>query len=152
MMKKTLTFIFYIVMALGITGCETNKNEFDIGEKSNIEIIESEVSFFVEEETLMNTGGTFILKNNSDKTFEYGNPYEMEIKEGNEWHKINVELNFSLPSFQLDTGESKEIEINWENGYGKLSPGEYRIIKDINFEKEEGTYETFFVAAEFTIK
>lgn len=111
-------------MALGIIGCETDKNEFDIGEKSNIEIIESEVSFSIIEETLMNTGGTFILKNNSDKTFEYGNPYEMEIKEGNEWHKINVELNFTLPSFQLDTGESKEIEINLENGYGKLSPGE----------------------------
>ena len=152
MMKKALTFIFYIVMALGITGCETNKNEFDIGEKSNIEIIESEVSFFVEEETLTNAGGTFILKNNSGKTFEYGNPYEMEIKKDNKWHKINVELNFTLLAFQLDVGESKEIKINWKNGYGKLSPGEYRIIKDINFEKEEGTYETFFVAAEFTIK
>ena len=48
MMKKTLTFIFYIVMALGITGCETNKNEFDIGEKSNIEIIESKIQNYKE--------------------------------------------------------------------------------------------------------
>ena len=46
----------------------------------------------------------------------------------------------------------KEIELKWENGYGKLASGDYRIIKSIDIEKEDGTFDTFYVAAEFTIE
>ena len=77
---------------------------------------------------------------------------QMEIKQNGEWHEINVEINFTLPAFSLKSKESKEIELNWENGYGKLTSGTYRIIKEINYEKEEGNVETFNVAVEFTIK
>ena len=52
---------------------------------------------------------------------QYGNPYEIEIKKDGEWHKINVELYFNMPVFQLSAKESKEIELDWENGYGKLT-------------------------------
>lgn len=56
-----------------------------------------------------------------------------------------------MPAFPLSSKESKEIELNWENWYGKLAKGTYRIIKVINYEYEEGKYETFNVAIEFTI-
>lgn len=77
--------------------------------------------------------------------------YEIEIKKDGEWHKINVELYFTVPAFQLSARENKEIEINWKNGYGKLAKGTYRIIKEINYEYEEGKYKSFNVAVEFTI-
>ena len=80
------------------------------------------------------------------------NPYEIQIKKNGEWHKINVELTFTLPAFSLKSKESKEIELNWENGYGKLSSGTYRIIKSIDYEKEEGNFETFNIAVEFNIE
>ena len=105
----------------------------------------------IKEGTLTNKSATLVLTNNSDKNFQYGNPYEIEIKKDGEWHKINVELNFTMPAFQLSARENKEIEINWENGYGKLAKGTYRIIKGINYEYEEGKYEAFNVAIEFTI-
>ena len=57
-----------------------------------------------------------------------------------------------MPAFQLSARENKEIEINWENGYGKLAKGTYRIIKGIDYEYEEGKYETFNVAVEFNIE
>lgn len=82
---------------------------------------------------------------------QYGNPYEIEIKKDGGWHKINVELNFDMPAFQLLSKESKEIELDWENEYGKLAKGTYRIIKGIDYEYEEGKYETFNVAIDFTI-
>ena len=151
-MKKTILAILLCgVMLLGMTGCGKQKNEFDIGNKSDIKISQNDVIMTIKEGTLTNNGATLIVTNNSDKNFQYGTPYEIEIKKDGEWHKINVELNFTMPVFQLSARENKEIEINWENGYGKLAKGTYRIIKGIDYEYEEGKYKSFNVAVEFTI-
>lgn len=151
-MKKTiLTILLCGVMVLGMTGCGKQKNEFDIGNKSDIKISQNDVIMTIKEGTLTNKSATLVLTNNNDKNFQYGNPYEIEIKKDGEWHKINVELNFDMPAFQLLSKESKEIELDWENEYDKLAKGTYRIIKGIDYEYEEGKYETFNVAIEFTI-
>ena len=105
----------------------------------------------IKEGTLTNKSATLILTNNSDKNFQYGTSYGIEIKKDGEWHKINVELTSTVPSFQLSARENKEIEINWENGYGKLEKGTYRIIKGIDYEYEEGKYKSFNITVEFTI-
>lgn len=152
MKKKFFTILLCGIMVLGITGCRSLKNEFEVGNKSDVKISQGDVSMSIKEGTLKNTGATLILTNNSDKEFQYGNPYKIEIKQNGEWYKIPVEINFTLPAFSLKSKESKEIELNWENGYGKLASGTYRIIKEINYEKEEGNFETFNVAVEFTIK
>lgn len=152
MKKKIFTILLCGIMVLGITGCRSLKNEFEVGNKSDTKISQGDVSMSIKDGTLKNTGATLILTNNSDKEFQYGNPYKMEIKQNGEWYKIPVEINFTLPAFCLKSKESKEIELNWENGYGKLTSGTYRIIKEINYEKEEGNFETFNVAVEFTIK
>lgn len=152
-MKKTiLTILLCGVMVLGITGCGNSKNQFDVGGKSDIKISQSDVTLTIKEGTLTNKSATLVLTNNSAKNFQYGNPYEIEIKKDGEWHKINVELDFNLPAFQLSSKESKEIELDWESGYGKLASGTYRIIKGIDYEYEEGKYEDFNVAVEFTIE
>ena len=152
-MKKTLFAILVCgVMALGMTGCGKSKNEFDIGNKSDIKVSQNDVIMTIKEGTLTNKSATLVLTNNSAKNFQYGNPYEIEIKKDGEWHKINVELYFNQPAFQLSSKESKEIELDWENGYGKLAKGTYRIIKGIDYEYEEGKYETFNVAVEFNIE
>lgn len=151
-MKKNLLTILSGILILGSTGCGINKNEFTIGEKSNIKLEEKGVSFSVKKNTLTRTGAKFILKNNSDIDVEYGNPYEMEIKKSGEWHKVNVAIDFTMPSFKLKSKEMVEIDLNWEHGYGNLAIGNYRIIKDINIEQKNGTFETFYVSAEFTIE
>ena len=151
-MKKILTILLCGIMVLGMAGCGKEKNKFDIGNKSNIKISQNDVTMTIKEGTLTNRSATIVLTNNSDKNFQYGNPYEIEIKKDGEWHKINIELYFDMPAFQLSAKESKEIELNWENGYGKLANGTYRIIKEIDYEYEEEKYETFNVAVEFTIE
>lgn len=152
-MKKKLLIIFLCgVMALGVTGCGKSKNELDIGDKSDIKVSQNDVIMTIKEGTLTNKSATLVLTNHSDKNFQYGNLYEIEIKKDGEWHKINVKLNFDMPAFPLSSKESKEIELDWENGYGKLAKGTYRIIKGINYEYEEEKYETFNVAVEFNIK
>ena len=149
-MKKILFAILLCgVIVLGMTGCGKQKNEFDIGNKSDIKISQNDVIMTIKEGTLTNKSATLVL---TDKNFQYGNTYEIEIKKDGEWHKINVKLNFDMPAFPLSSKESKEIELDWENGYGKLAKGTYRIIKGIDYEYEEGKYETFNVAVEFNIE
>lgn len=152
MKKKLLSILFCGVMVLGITGCSNTKNKFNVGEKSDVQVEANDISLSIKEGTLKNIGATLILTNNSDKDFEYGNPYEIEIKKDDEWHKINVQLNFTLPALSLKSKETKEIELDWEKGYGKLAKGTYRIIKSIDYQKEEGKFGTFNVAVEFTIE
>ena len=151
-MKKTiLTVILCGFIVLGLTGCGNN-NKFDVGEKSNIQISDKGIKLSIKEGTLTKTGVTLILKNDSDVDVEYGEPYEIEIKEDKEWHKIDVELYFNLPAYKLKPKEFKEIELNWENDYGKLAPGEYRIIKDVSILKENNKFEQIYVSTEFSIK
>ena len=139
-------------MVLVMTGCGKQKNELDIGNKSDIKVSQNNVIMTIKAGTLTNKSATLVLTNYSDKNFQYGSPYKIEIKKDGEWHKINAKLNFDMPAFQLSAKESKEIELDWENGYGKPAKGTYRIIKGINYEYEEGKYETFNVAVEFNIK
>ena len=54
-----------------------------------------------------------------------------------------------MPSFGLNKGESKELNINWEYGYGKLK-GKYRIVKEFSY-KEKGDYISFNKYLEFEI-
>ena len=151
-MKKTiLTILLCGVMVLVMTGCGKQKNEFDIGNKSDIKISQNDVIMTIKEGTLTNKSATLVLTNNSDNNIQYGNPYKIEIKKDGEWHKINAELYFNLSLFQLSANESNEIDLDWENGYGKLAKGTYRIIKEIDYEYEEEKYETFNVVVEFTI-
>lgn len=152
-MKKVFLIILLCgILSLGVSGCWKSGKGLDIGGKSDVKIMQNDVIMTIKEGTLTNKGATLILTNNSDKNLQYRNPYEIEIKKDGEWHKINVELYFNLPAFQLLPKESKEIELNWEYGYGKLAKGEYRIIKDIDYEYEEERYESFYIAVEFTIE
>ena len=152
MKKIILTILVCVAMILSLTGCETNKNEFNVGSKSPIEIKEKGVTLSVKENTLTKIGTTLILKNGSNVDVQYGDSYKIEIKKDGEWHEINVELNFNSPAYVLKSNTSEEIKIKWENDYGKLASGNYRIIKDIYVEKDDETFETFYVSAEFAIK
>ena len=141
-MKKILLFVVLGFLILGLVGCES-KNNFKIGKESDVIIEDKDVELLIKEGTLSNTGATLILKNNSNDIISYGNPYEIEIKKDGKWRKINLKLYFTMPLFELDPDEEKELEISWGESYGKLSKGDYRIIKSVS---------SFYVAAEFSIE
>lgn len=151
---KKMVFVILLcgVLILTMTGCVKTKNKLDIGNKSNIKALKNDVIMTIKDGTLTNKSVTLVLINNSDKKIQYGSPYEIEIKKNDEWHKINAELNFTLPLFILEPKEKNEFELNFEDGYGKLPSGTYRVIKKIDKEKEDGLFDSFYVSTEFTIK
>lgn len=123
----------------------------DVGEVSNIFTTNEDISLTIKEGTLTNTQATLILENNSTEDLGYSDSYEIEIKRDNDWYKINVDIGFNEPLYIVEPNQSQELDINWENGYGSLTPGEYRIIKDVMLMNNDDTYEDFYIAAEFTI-
>ena len=151
---KKLVFVILLcgIMVLTMTGCENAKNKLDIGNKSNINVSQNDVIMTIKDGTLTNKSVTLILTNNSDRKIQYGSPYEIEIKKNGEWYKINAKLNFTLPLFILESKEKNEFKRDFEEGYGKLPSGTYRVIKKIDKEKEDGLFDSFYVSTEFTIK
>lgn len=106
----------------------------------------------IKENTLTNVGLTMIVENLSGRDLEYGNPYFIEKYEDGYWRSASTinDLYFTMPAFELKNGESKELNINWEYGYGKLR-GKYRIVKDFSY-KENDDYISFNKYLEFDIK
>lgn len=147
-MKKVFIVFISLILLLGVTGCG-NKNNFSVGDKSTVEVVDKNVVFDLDEETLTNGSASILLRNDSEYNVSYGTPYELEIKEDGEWHKINVELFFTMPLMSLKPGESENLEFNWAESYGELAKGEYRIIKSVTVESD--IPESFYVASEFTI-
>ena len=113
---------------------------------------EINLTITLKEGTLSNVGLTMIIENNSDRDLEYGNPYSIEKYENGFWKSASTinDLYFTMPAFGLKKGESKELNINWEYGYGKLK-GKYRIVKEFSY-KENDDYISFNKYLEFEIK
>ena len=63
-----------------------------------------------------------------------------------------MELYFNEPLWGVNPKSKDEIDLNWEYGYGKLTPGEYRIIKEVFFESDSVQEPEFYIAAEFAIE
>lgn len=129
---------------------------FDNGLTWNLSDEFADVNIKVKSDSLTNVGATFILTNKSNtETYVYGNPYYLEIKENGNWHKLETvnELLFTLPAYILKPNESKEIDINWEYGYGKLKEGAYRLVKDVSRSGDEPIDESKikYIYAEFEI-
>lgn len=58
--------------------------KFDIGNEFYIKFSQNDVIMTIKERILTNKGTTLILTNTSDKNFQYGNLYEIEIKKDGE--------------------------------------------------------------------
>lgn len=149
-MKKYLKhLIIAILLIVAIIIIWLIFNNDDYGKK---ELSINGVSMSLKDETLASyTGATFILKNDNNIDMIYGDSYTIEVEKDGKWEKFDVEGDFNDIAHNLKAKSSKEITINWENIYGKLELGKYRLIKKISYEKEKDNYETFYVNAEFIL-
>ena len=100
----------------------------------------------IKNDTLTNSSVGIIITNNSDKICEFGDEYLLEKKEFGIWKKLKAlhkDIWWNANTQELLIGEKYEENINWEDNYGILKKGEYRLVKIINDER---------VSVEFTIE
>ena len=103
-------------------------------------IFSNGVSLAVKLNTITNEGATFILKNHTDDEYWYGPEYHIEKKEDGKWKEIDTltgdPLTWNAIAYTLKANEEKELYIDWSTSYGKLSYGEYRLVKNAFREKD----------------
>ena len=151
MKKKILMILLCGTIMINLTACQKYNGHY-ISE-SNIRISNNDISVSIKEGTLTNTGATFIIENNSDQALKYGEGYDLEIKQNDLWYKINagkIEVHPIL--LELEPNSSVELNFAWLHRYGNLEAGEYRMIKAVWFENDDGTDENFYIGTEFTIE
>lgn len=111
---------------------ENNKNDEEYVRKSELVTLE------VLENTITNESATLIITDNNDVAFEFGEYFEIEKKENNDWNELNYlpEKKYLLLAYKRDENNQYKFVINWKNEYGILPSGIYRIVKysnDIKF-------------------
>ncbi len=79
--------------------------------------------------------------------------YEIEKYENGEEYKINTiaEANWQEVAYLIKENDITDIEVNWERLYGKLSPGRYRINKEVITFRGTGDFDKTKCSATFVI-
>ena len=136
---------------------EVVEMETSLGNESTLEISVTN-DFTISAQKISPTGIEMKISNNSSKTLYWGSWFTIEKKENDVWYEVNlleledgVERAWTDVLAFLDSNETRNIEHQWENGYGALSKGDYRIVKDF-FWDERNQDEKIYVACEFTIE
>lgn len=113
------------------------------------------VTMTVKEGTVSYTGLTVVFENNSDDQCTYGEYFLLEKKINEIWYQVPVAVDgnygFEDIGYDLDSGDSREWEINWDWLYGSLDTGEYRIVKDILAFRGTENYDKYYLVAEFIV-
>jgi len=155
MKNKIFAAALIVVITVFIAGCDVAMiTDCELPQDANYELPQGLLEARIAENTLTLTGLTLVLTNNTERRYYYGNPFRIEKLVGNEWVEPGFidSVLWTLPAFNLDSGDEVEIEKNWENIYGALEPGTYRIIKSYAYLREPGDFDEYEVYAEFMIE
>jgi len=113
------------------------------------------VTMTVKKGTASPTGLTVAFENNSNSQCIYGQYFLLEKKINGRWYQVPVAIDgsygFNDIGYTLASGDDGEWAVDWDWLYGSLDAGEYRIVKDIADFRGPGDYDTYYLAAEFTI-
>ena len=115
-----------------------------------------QISLNIKSSTVTNKGATFILKNNTDEEYGYGESYIIEKFENDSWKELDTltgdPLSWNEMLYILKSNEEREVNINWSFGYGELKSGTYRLVKNSFRKNNSPESRTYTVYAEFDIK
>lgn len=93
------------------------------------------VSMSIKRETVTSSKLALVFKNNSNRQCLYGEEFTLEKRLKGEWYQVPIPYvgDYAFPTigYNLSSGETKELLVDWEWLYGNLVPGEYRIVKSI---------------------
>lgn len=83
-----------------------------------------------------------------------GSFYALQTRSGGEWvdtPMVRSDVAWTMEAYLIAPGQAYRQDVSWEWLYGVLSPGHYRIGKNVSIFRAPGDTETAMVWAEFTI-
>ncbi|MBR2240414.1 MAG: hypothetical protein IJ890_03400 [Clostridia bacterium] len=113
----------------------------------------TDVSLSIKSDTLTSKGATFIIKNNSKEDYTYGAEYRIQVKKDGQWQdmELNQPIAWNSMAYSLNSRGQREINIDFTYGYGELSNGQYRLVKDDLRKSVSHDSRAYSVYAEFEI-
>jgi len=151
MNKKTCIVILIIAVVLALIILYFQQNEKT---KTSYNEITDSIKLTIKNDEIIDYSMTVVFTNESDIEYEYGLTYELEIQDENNWYvvKPKKDIYTTLMAYTIKPGESKEVAINLDGKYGKISKGHYRVIKLFSYKIDENNYKELPAAVEFDIK
>ena len=149
---KAAMLIMAFVLCVTITGCDNNYGEETIHDTVNDV---AGLSLEIKANTVSESGLTVIIRNSTQNEYTFGSIYWVEKKINDKWYQVPYILEntaWSAEGYRVIENNSIEMEVNWEWINGKLSAGNYRIIKDCIYLRAPGDYDKYYVSAEFIIE
>lgn len=162
-MKKTILVIAALLLiSVSLSGCDAIKDFIDkkhnvsFGEKSEGEKISYEDA---EMKYVSNTSKslTVEIENNTASTWQSGNmkDYSLEAEKDGEWYYVTQigEFANTMELMIFAPGDKITHTFKFENRYGVLSPGKYRVVKNYWANATETTESgSFQLVCEFTVE
>lgn len=116
-------------------------------------VSDNDLTLEVKPETLTRDEVTIIYKNNTDNPFGYGSEYFLEYKMFGDWYMIKPTDLFPVYHailYFVEPHSEKERVFHWDDMYGHLRKGKYRIVHDIINSKDRT--KDLYTYVEFEIK
>ncbi len=138
MIKKIILIL--LTMQLWITGCDRKVTEKYDGDTAN------SVSMIIK--NLSATSATVVIKDLSGNKNAYAEDFAIYRKINGEWYQLESKgTNIVEPRLYFaDENNTLEFHQNWNNLYGTLSSGEYKLVKSMEYQDER-----YYFSADFTI-
>jgi hypothetical protein len=157
-MRKPFSIILLILllMPLLLSGCKANpvnaaENRSTLGTVNNFD----GVTMTVQKGSISSTGLSLTFRNTGTHNGLFGESYALEICIDDTWYAVPYIIDnyaFTMIGYPLDPGATKTMDVDWNWLYGKLTAGNYRIIKSILDFRGSGDYDEYILAAEFSLK
>lgn len=124
-MKKLLMLVLVSACIVGLlVGCTKGSNYKPV-QVENVSISIEDVS---------STGGIVIIKDTNEEPYTYGEWYKIEKNSNGKWIEVDTVISdYGFNEIAYLTNEDGEVRfaIDWQWLYGELSPGNYRLLKEV---------------------
>lgn len=135
-MKKKIIISIFVIITLILIFIKL-KNEVQVRNLYDIQVYANKienVSINIQEGSLTNTGATIVITDKNTVKNTFNEEYKIEKRVNDSWEEVkkidnNYFFNDLIWTFEDD--DTTTHDVNWENLYGELEPGKYRMIKSV---------------------
>ncbi|MBQ2803385.1 MAG: hypothetical protein IJF07_05750, partial [Lachnospiraceae bacterium] len=99
-------------------------------------------------------GVSLLFTNDTNLTISYGDSYILQVYCNEQWQEVDYIIDnwgFAM-AYELPPHSTRSGCIKWSGFHGILSPGTYRIVKQIRAYNEAGSYTEHQIATNFVVE